>query len=369
MKKLISLLALLSLYTISYSQTISFAEESNEIKGTDKNNRFNKNEKTVLIKKRNRNDSIAVDEARKEIDSIFYRFDTSRLSVIKNVSITKKDATIDTLIKKRDSVLSIQKQKIKLINYWQKYDRYEDYDNKHFNFIPAYYSSQAIRFFEDDTTHLKFFANNNINYNPVSRKMTLYTEAINDYFGPFRLGIGFQIRSDGKADTTKGADTAKLIEKKQDLLTALQNGGGDISLNVKYPFIKQLNAGSLFHYKIYLYANTGFSLPVLNKATTDFYLNYDLGMEGVLYAKGFNNKITFFNQTKAAYFFGNRNYRKIITDLNADDPTSFFALQSSFGLDFLDGYRLRVDLFAGNKFVRNNFPATITFTIRPGKGK
>ncbi|MBL0145654.1 MAG: hypothetical protein IPP48_07730 [Chitinophagaceae bacterium] len=291
------------------------------------------------------------------------------MAVINDDDVLNKDSVINILINKRDSAVIIQQKKIKLVKFWRKYDDYEDYDNRHFNMFPAYYSSQAIRFFEDDTTHLKFFANNNINYNPVSRKMSLFSEIVNDYFGPFRLGIGIQIRSDGKTDSTATADTVKMLEKKQDLLTALQNGGGDISLNVKYPFIKQINARSLFHYKIYMYANTGFSLPILNKATTDFYLNYDLGLEGVLYAKGFNNKITFYNQTKAAYYFGNRNYRKTITDLNADDPTSFFMLQTSFGLDFLDGYRFRVDLFSGNKFVRTNFPASITFTVRPGKGK
>jgi hypothetical protein len=371
MKKILLYLFSIGVSTIAYSQNISFSDATAETGGIRKKGLLasDKKNKDPKLEVRKKTDSTVIANAQQAIADTFAAFNKARLAIIEDNTISNKEAAINVLINKRDSVNRIENKKIKAIKYWRKYDQYEDYANKYFNTFPAYYSSQAIRFFEDDTTHLKFFANNNINYNPVSRKMALYTEAINDYFGPFRLGIGFQIRSEGKVDTTKGADTANLINKKQDLLTALQNGGGDISLNLKYPFIKQLNAGSLFHYKIYLYANTGFSLPILNKATTDFYLNYDLGMEGVLYAKGFNNKITFYNQTKTAYFFGNRNYRKIITDLNADDPTSFFMLQSSFGLDFMDGYRLKVDLFVGNKFVRTNFPATITFTVRPGKGK
>ncbi len=375
MKKIILCLLYVAISFTAISQSLSFSNTLPEKGGKGKNGLFGKQtqvEKDATKAKneiRYKSDSTVIADALKAIADTFNKFNIARTVIINDDKIINKDSAIDVITIKRDKDNAVQNKKVKLINYWIKHDNFEDYDNKHFNMYPAYYSSQAIRFFEDDTTHLKFFANNNINYNPVSRKMSLYTEVVNDYFGPFRLGIGILIRSDGKVDSTKGSDTTKLLAKKQDLLTALQNGGGDISLNVKYPFIKQLNASSLFHYKVYLYANTGFSLPVLNKATTDFYLNSDLGMEGVLYAKGFNNKITFYNQTKTAYYFGNRNYRKIIKDLNADDPSSFFMLQTSFGLDFLDGYRLRVDLFTGNKFVRNNFPATITFTIRPGKDK
>ena len=311
---------------------------------------------------------------KKNIDDTFYLYEQKRRYVLStnNVAQNLKEAVAEKIVKDRDSLIQEKKDLIYLVRYWEKMDRFDE--PKQFgNFLPAYYSTQAIRFFEDDSTHRKLFQNNLVNYNPKNKKMILYTEAVNDYLGPFRVGIGFQVKTDAKIDSLSTVDSTKKQEKKEDMLGSIQNGGGDISINVKYPIIKSAKKNSDFQkntglqYMLYLYGNTGFSLPVLNKASDDFIFNYDGGVEGFLYVKGFNNRITFYSQLKAGYFNGNRNYRKVITDANKNDPTAFLLFQTSFGLDFMDGYRLRVDLFNGNSFVKKNFPATVTFVIRPGK--
>lgn len=303
---------------------------------------------------------------RKDIEDTVDLYEKKRLIVLNDGTIENKKDITEKITKIRDSLINEKKELIKLVTYWKRYERHEEPKQLR-NFFPAYYSSQSARFFEGDSVHQKLFQNNLINFNPGTKKMILYTEAVNDYFGPFRAGIGFQIKNDAKVDSLSTADSTRSLEKKVDMLSAVQNGGGDISINLKYPVKKSSSSNSGLQYLLYVYANSGFSLPVLNKASDDFLFNYDAGAELFLYVKGFNDRITFYSQFKGAYYGGNKNYKKIILDANQNDPTKFFMLQSSFGLDFMDGYRLRVDLFSGNSFVRSNFPASITFVIRPGK--
>jgi hypothetical protein len=299
------------------------------------------------------------------INSIYENYHQKRMLILDNDTLTNKNELITILFKTRDSLIEEQKTIRQLIKHWDRYDRFEEIKQKK-NFFPAYYSTQAIRFFEDNKTHLKLFQNNLINYNPKIEKMTLYTEAVNDYLGPFRVGVGFQIASKSEVDSLSTIDSTQKIEKKTNMLAAIQNGGGDISVNIKYPIIRS-DGNSSLQYKFYFFANTAFSLPVLEKANADFLLNYNGGIEGALYAKGFNDRLTFYSQIRLAYYGGNTNYKQVITNVNKKDPTSFAIFETSFGLDFLDGYRLRVDWFHGNKFVKTNFPATITFIVRPGK--
>ena len=136
-----------------------------------------------------------------------------RLFILSSPILKGKDKLVDTLVYERDSLINIQKDLMEVVKYWRRYDRFEEIEQK-MNFFPAYYSKQAIRFFEDDVTHLKLFQNNLINYNPKTKKMTLFTEAVNDYLGPFRVGIGFQVESESKIDSLTTADSTKNLEKK-----------------------------------------------------------------------------------------------------------------------------------------------------------
>jgi len=234
------------------------------------------------------------------------------------------------------------------------------------------YAYESIRFFENDSNHVKYFKNNTVNYSPTTRQMSLYTEAINDYFAAFRIGIGFQIKTNPINDSTNVTDSAKKILRKNDLVGNLQNqAGGDFNINAAYPLFKNKKELAWINYRIYLFSNMGVSLSFLNKSTSDFLLNSDMGIRGSFYSNGFNEKITLFGDIKIAKYFGNTNYQKVITDVNANDPTSFWLAKTSFGLAFMDGYRISFDLYPpmGNRFVKENFPAAISFTIRPAEKK
>lgn len=374
MKKLIPLLLPALLLSMVCRAQISFTQPEKKIAenfigltDTSVVNLFLKDIKSTswikLISDRNEWERKVKDTIRKVITAA----NNERKNIILSNQIINKDSAIAAVNKKEDTLISAFKKKIKLRSYWERFQRFEDKENVFLNFFPAYYASQTKIFFEGDTSYIRFFANNSINYNPINKKMALYTEVVNDYFGPIRLDIGFMLRSNTKDDSSlsKNADTLKMIEKQSDLITALQNGGGDISINAKYPIAYNVDKDNLLNVKLYAFFNTGFALPVVNEATDKFYANYDGGLEGFVFIKGFTNKISFFAQTKNAYYFGNRAFRKIIRDLNPTDPSSFFLGQAAVGFDFMDSFRLRVDFYYGNSFVRKNFPNSITFVVRP----
>ena len=234
------------------------------------------------------------------------------------------------------------------------------------------YAYESVRFFENDTSQLNFFKNNTVNYSPTTKEMSLYTEVLSDYFAAFRIGIGFQVKTNSPADSVNISDSAKKVLTKDELVGNLQNqAGGNFNVNVSYPLAKNKTELAWINYRIYFYSNLGVSLPFLNKRSSDFVLNSDIGLQGTFYSNGFNEKITLFGSFKCAQYFGNAQYRKIITDAAKDNPTSFLLTKTSIGLAFMDGYRISFDLYPhfGNQFIKNNFPATISFTIRPGDTK
>lgn len=234
------------------------------------------------------------------------------------------------------------------------------------------YAFESIRFFENDTVHLKYFKNNTINYIPSTKQMSLYTEVINDYFAAFRLGVGFQVKTNPISDTANLTDSAKAGLQKDDLVGNLQNqGGGDFNVNVSYPLFKNKTEFAWINYRVYAYGNLGVSLPLLNKNSADFVLNSDIGLQGSFYSTGINENITIYSSFKLAYYFGNDKYRKIIKDADSDNPTSFWICKTSIGLAFMDGYRISFDLYPHfkNDFLKKNFPATVSFIIRPSAKK
>jgi hypothetical protein len=231
-------------------------------------------------------------------------------------------------------------------------------------------SIYTIAFFENDTTHSNFFQQNLVNYNPTSRQVAFYTEAIYDYLGPVRVGMGFQIKSANQTDSLSTADATQKAADKQDMLSNLQSGSnGDINVNVGFPLFWNKRDNALIKSRIWSYANLGFSLPTFFKTNKDFLLNADMGIQGILYAQGALDKLTFFTHFKAAYYFGNNAYQQLIKNVNPNDPTSFLMAKFSIGIDIAQGYRFSCDLYAGNSFVRNNFPATVSFTLRPNTKK
>ena len=234
-------------------------------------------------------------------------------------------------------------------------------------FLPAIHNRESLRFYENDSTHIKLFRNNSVYYSPVDNQMILSTEVVNDYFGPIRFGLGFQIKSNAKTDSLSTADSTLNSEKKLDVVSDLKNEGGDVNLNLAFPLL-QIGTGSrFFTAKSSLFSNLGFSLPAFNAVSNDFRLNNYGGINAVIYSRGLLTRISILMDGSVGYVAGNKNFENTIKAANQDDPSSFWFNRLSIGLDFNDAYRLQADLYGGNSFVRKNFPATITFTIRPAK--
>lgn len=352
------LVTLISL--VSYSQ-FSF-KEMNSLLASEGKNESSRNTSEGYNPGKFLDAKKITNEFRQEIKVLDSTYNQKRLNIIKS-DTTNKEEKIKSINNELDTLISHKLKLIGLVEYWDKY--YKHGNGKQKTFFPAYYSLQSMAFFDGDSVHKRLFQNNLINYSPKNKKMILYTELINDYLGPVRIGIGFQVKSESSKDSLSTVDSIQKLDKKTDLLSSLQNGSGDISVNIRLPFVRNKNENTLIQHKFYLYANSGFSLPILSKATSDFIFAYNIGIEGALYARGFNNKLTFFTQLKAGYYDGNNNYKKIIIEANKNDPSSFFMLQSSIGFDFMDGYRFRVDIYNGNSFIKKNFPATLTFIVRP----
>lgn len=224
-------------------------------------------------------------------------------------------------------------------------------------------SKYSIRFFEGEDENQRFFQNSNVLYNPKLKSMTLNTEVVNDYFGGFRLGIGFQLNS-----TVENEDLTTEEVDKNKLISSLQNGGGNVFVNVKFPILLIGNDFSKFGLKSNFYHNTGFELTKFNQATDDFMITNNTGIAIGGFGKGHKGNIYLFAQAKAGLIYGNSKFRNILSvDEKVDNfiPITHF----EFGMSFSDVYTLKADLYPFGSYVKNNFPTTISFIITPKKQK
>jgi len=222
-------------------------------------------------------------------------------------------------------------------------------------------SKLAIEFFEGDQEHQRFFQNNNVLYNPKLRAMTLNTEVVNDYFGGFRVGVGFQINS-----TVENEDLTNEEVDKNKLVSSLQNGGGNIFINLKFPILAIGNNENAFGLKSNFYHNTGFELTKFNQADDDFMMTNMTGIAIGGFGKGYEEKMYVFAQAKAGFIYGNSKFKNILSvDEKADNiiPITHFEL----GISFSDLYTLKVDMYPFGSYVKDNFPTTISFIITPKK--
>jgi hypothetical protein len=392
MKKIIFIISLFFLSFISRAQVIGYPKE-NFLEKLDK--AFLDNIKADFIKV---SAVMSYDSLKSSYDSLKNSYDSLKrvfvgkrngyLLLLSKLSITGfRDHNFDGARKtvnnlRKNYLDSIEKyetlyyyaKNVQKVNYHISGERYlyknDTLMKKKYPFKK--YSYESLRFFENDSIHLKYFKNNTVNFSPATRQMSLYTEILNDYFAAFRIGIGFQIKTNPVTDSANVTDSAAKVLKKDDLVGNLQNqGGGDFNINLAYPLIKNKTQLAWINYRVFAYGNLGVSLPFLNKSSSDFILNSDVGLQGSLYSNGFNENITLYSNIKIAHYFGNSKYRKIITDAESTNPTSFWLTKTSIGIAFMDGYRISFDLYPhfGNKFIKDNFPASISFTIRPSEKK
>ncbi|CEJ70602.1 hypothetical protein BN1195_02929 [Chryseobacterium oranimense G311] len=230
-------------------------------------------------------------------------------------------------------------------------------------FFPAGFnhwgSELSTVFFEGSPRYTQFFQNNNIVYNPNLRNLSFNSEVVNDYLGPLRVGIGFQFNSTVKGNdslTTEGV-------KKDELVSSLQNGGGNLFINVKYPIIG-LGQNSAFGLKAYAYHNTGVELTKINEADNEFVLTNNTGIAIGGFAVGLKEQISGFFEAKAALLYGNSKFNKILSE-DEDFKKVLPLFNIGVGVNFLGMYTVKAEFYPAGSYIKRNFPATISFIIVP----
>lgn len=220
-------------------------------------------------------------------------------------------------------------------------------------------SERSTIFFEGQTEYTQFFQNNNVVYNPNLKNLSFNSEVVNDYLGPFRVGIGFQFSS-----TVKNNDSLKVEQvKKDELVSSLQNGGGNLFINIKYPIIA-LGHNSSFGLKSYVYHNTGVELTKVNEADNEFLLTNNTGIAVGGFAVGQKKQISAFFEAKAAILYGNSKFNAILSaDPDFRKVLPLFNL--GVGINFLDMYTVKAEFYPAGSYIKRNFPATISFIIVP----
>lgn len=233
------------------------------------------------------------------------------------------------------------------------------------NWFPARFkdkdSKTAKDFFEGkDSTRL--FQNNNVVYNTHLKNFSLNSEVVNDYFRAIRVGIGFQLNS-----TVSEADDMATDEMKKDqLISSLQNGGGNLFINAKYPILAIGRNDDSFGLKAYIYHNTGIELTRINTADSDFVLTHNTGIVFGGFGMGIKKNISIFFQTKASLLYGNSKYNKILS-VDENFKNILPMVNIGAGINFLNMYTVKLDFYPVGKYFKDNFPATISFVITPKK--
>ena len=233
-------------------------------------------------------------------------------------------------------------------------------------FFPARFNENgsvvSTDFFEGKENYTQIFQNNNVVYNPNLKNLSFNSEVVNDYLGPLRVGIGFQFSS-----TVKNDDSIAASEVNKDKLVAsLQNGGGNLFVNIKYPFIAIGEESNSFGFKSFFYHNSGVELTKINEADNDFVLTNNTGITLGAFGSGKDGKISAFLIAKGSILYGNSKYNKILA---ADErfKKALVLLNIGVGINFSDMYTVKAEFYSGGEYIKRNFPATISFVIVPKK--
>ncbi|MGU3377345.1 hypothetical protein [Chryseobacterium sp. M5A1_1a] len=231
-------------------------------------------------------------------------------------------------------------------------------------FFPAIFnewgSELSTVFFEGRTEYTQFFQNNNVVYNPNLKNLSFNSEVVNDYLGPIRVGIGFQFNSTVKSnDSIAAADI-----KKDQLVSSLQNSGGNLFVNVKFPIIALGGTNSSFGLKSYVYHNTGVELTTFNSADNEFVLTNNTGIAVGGFAVGHKKQISAFFEAKGAILYGNSKYNHILS-VDSDFKKVLPLFNIGVGINFLDMYTIKAEFYPAGDYIKRNFPATISFIIVP----
>ncbi|PIF47402.1 hypothetical protein CLU96_4454 [Chryseobacterium sp. 52] len=215
-------------------------------------------------------------------------------------------------------------------------------------------------FFEGSPEYTQLFQNNNVVYNPNLRNLSFNSEVVNDYLGPLRIGIGFQFNS-----TVKDNDSIAAAEVKKDqLVSSLQNGGGNLFVNLKFPVIAVGENGAAFGLKSFIYHNTGIELTKINESDNEFIMTNNTGITVGAFAVGHKKQISAFFEATGAILYGNSKFNKILS-VDQDFRKILPLFNLGVGISFLQMYTVKAEFYPAGSYIKRNFPATISFIIVP----
>lgn len=293
----------------------------------------------------------------------------SKSELIKDVKNANSYADVENAIVK-SSLKEEDKDSLKA----QAYDilsKYKEQNNAEGDvslrrFFPARFNENgsvvSTYFFEGKSDYTQIFQNNNVVYNPNLKNLSFNSEVVNDYLGPLRVGIGFQFSSTVKDDDSIAAADVK----KDKLVASLQNGGGNLFVNIQYPFIAIGEESDSFGFKSFFYHNSGVELTKINEAENDFVLTNNTGITLGAFGNGKKSKISAFLMAKGSVLYGNSKYNKILA-ADEDFKKALLLFNLGLGINFSDMYTVKAEFYTGGEYIKRNFPATISFVIVPKK--
>lgn len=235
-----------------------------------------------------------------------------------------------------------------------------------FAFIPVRNDLDAELFFTGQLAEksAQIGENTNFVFNTSGQRVSIMNELYADYFGPIRLSFGALISNSKEKIETDSLGNSYIDSSgvRLDAVQKLLGGGGNGILQASYPLFSYINKNSSFNLKCMLSPKLSFNIPKLNETTTDINSNSDLGIDLSCYYIGKKQAITLFTFNRIGYVNGTSSF---YDNLQLKDRKGFMLNQFTFGLSINSTFRLSYSIYAGNKYVKENFSQMLSFSIIP----
>src|SRR5262249_51123508 len=118
------------------------------------------------------------------------------------------------------------------------------------------------------------------------QKLSFYNETYYDFFGPFRLGLGFAL--------TSSSNSPDSLKAKDDAAQKIIAGGGNLNLNLSWPLFQWTEDRLIVKTKALLSYKGGVDIPKDSASTSTYGFLNDLGMNLNFYSIGILKKIQLF---------------------------------------------------------------------------
>lgn len=293
---------------------------------------------------------------------------SQKFNTIATEYITNRDKVLAELIESPDSAALFTKLEEVGTNYKKELKKLKEVQDlgraellymtktRYTKFLfPAIYARDAAFIYSEDTaTTRRFFSNNEVIVQPNNKSITYSTELYSDYIGPVRIGFGVLVNSKSTTDTATAQKKAE-----SDAIQKLSAGGGNGQLSFRLPFFKWNESAKMLVLNSSFVSKLNFDVPALNNTSKSFNANMAIGSEVFLFSKSLFKIINLFGAYRGMFYWGNENFRESLSEMK---KKSFWMDYFSIGIAIKNDYRIRVDYYSGNSFIKNNFPTTITFS-------